>query len=121
ELLVVVGVPPDERVRCQAPGCNRPVYRHIHVVREGGRIAVYGSQCFGKLFARSPAVSASPRYGSSDGRHLSDEERQLLIDNTERLIQRLEKEYQAEARRQAKQEAERAAARQSPPPPPRKI
>lgn len=124
ELLVVVGVPPDERVRCQAPDCNRPVYRRIHVVRDGGRISVYGSRCFDKLFARSPVASASPRYGPSDGRPLSDEERQLLIHNTERLIQRLEREYQAEARRQAELEAERAAARRSasrpPPPPPRK-
>jgi hypothetical protein len=34
QLLAVVEVPHDDRVRCQAAGCNHSVFRRIHVVRE---------------------------------------------------------------------------------------
>lgn len=96
KLLAVVEVPRDDRVRCQSTGCNHPVFRHIHVVRENSTIRVYGSECFKKLFVGFPVASSTPQYTSSDGRHLTDEERQLLIENTERLIQQFESEYQAE-------------------------
>ncbi len=109
ELLAVVEVPRDDRVRCQAAGCNHPVFRRIHVVREGAAISVYGSECFKRLFAELPIAASSPRYGSADGRHLTDEERQLLIENTDRLIQQFEAEYQAEVARQAELAAAKAA------------
>ena|SRR5665647_2313190 len=101
QLLAVVEVPRDVRVRCQAAGCNHPVFRRIHVVREGAAVQVYGSECFKRLFGSSPVGSSTPRYTSSDGRHLTEEERQLLIENTERLIQQFEAEDQAELARKA--------------------
>ena len=99
--LAVVEVPRDDRVRCQSAGCNHPVFRRIHVVRENSVVRVYGSECFKKLFLGRPVVSSMPTYTSSEGRHLTDEERQLLIENTERLVQQFESEYQAEAARKA--------------------
>lgn len=109
KLLAVVEVPRDDRVRCQSTGCNHPVFRRIHVVRENSTIRVYGSECFKKLFVGFPVASSTPQYTSSDGRHLTDEERQLLIENTERLIQQFETEYQAELTRKAEIEAARPA------------
>lgn len=109
KLLAVVEVPRDDRVRCQSTGCNHPVFRRIHVVRENSAIRVYGSECFKKLFVGLPVASSTPQYTSSDGRHLTDEERQLLIENTERLIQQFETEYQAELARKAALEAARTA------------
>jgi len=109
KLLAVVEVPRDDRVRCQSSGCNHPVFRRIHVVCENSIIRVYGSECFKKLFIGLPVASSTPQYTSSDGRHLTDEERQLLIANTERLIQQFETEYQAELARKAEREAARPA------------
>lgn len=109
KLLAVVEVPRDDRVRCQSAGCNHPVFRRIHVVRENSTIRVYGSECFKKLFIGRPVASSTPQYTSSDGRHLTDEERQLLIENTERLIQQFETEHQAELTRKAELEVARPA------------
>jgi hypothetical protein len=107
ELLAIVEVPRDERVRCQSPGCNHPVFRRIHVVREGETVSVLGSECFSRIFKALPVAAASPKYSSSDGRHLTDEERHLLIENTRHLIERFEAEYQAEIERLAALEAAR--------------
>jgi hypothetical protein len=94
QLLAVVGVDKAERVVCQAEGCGHGVYRRIHVVRhDGGGLGVYGSDCFGRLFGQ--LVETPPRYGSGEGRELSAEERQMLADNTERLIAKFETEHQA--------------------------
>jgi len=101
QLLAVVEVPSEDRVRCQSTGCNHPVYRRIHVVRENSVVRVYGSECFKKLFVGLPVASSMPHYTSSEGRHLTEEERQLLIENTERLIQQFESEYQTELARKA--------------------
>lgn len=94
ELLAVVGVEKDDRVVCQAPGCGHGVYRRIHVVRhEDGRLRVYGSDCFARLFGH--LLRRSPHYGSGEGRDLTPEERLMLAENTERLIARFEDERRA--------------------------
>jgi len=115
KLLAVVEVPRDDRVRCQSAGCNHPVFRRIHVVRENSIIRVYGSECFKKLFDGLPVASSMPQYTSTDGRHLTEEERRLLIENTERLIQQFESEYQAELARKAALIAARPAPAQTMP------
>jgi len=115
KLLAIVEVPSEDRVRCQSAGCNHPVFRRIHVVRENSAVRVYGSECFKKLFVGLPVASSMPQYTSSDGRHLTEEERQLLIENTERLIQRFESEHQAELARQAALEAARPVPAQTKP------
>lgn len=95
QLLAIVEVPHDARVRCQADGCNHSVFRRIHVVRDESGFHVYGSECFKKIFAGSSLVSSTPAYTATSGHPLTEEERQLLIENTERFILQLEGEYHA--------------------------
>lgn len=91
ELLAVVEVDRADRVQCQAPGCGHAVYKRIHVVLDGGVVSVDGSDCFGRLFAeRMPG--AAPRYGSSEGRLLTVDERAMLVTNTARLVEQFELE-----------------------------
>jgi hypothetical protein len=112
ELLTIVEVDYDERVRCQAPGCKHSVYRRIHVVRDAAQpsgLLVLGSTCCLKLFGFGQGRGAAPSYGSGDGRRLTDEERAMLTDNTAALVARLEAEHAEELARR-KVEEERAAA-----------
>ena len=53
------------------------------------------------MFTNLPVASAIPKYSSSEGRHLTDEERQLLVENTRRLVEQFEAEYQVELERVA--------------------
>ena len=91
QLLAIVGVPKEQRVQCQRPSCGRGVYKCIHVARDGKRITVLGAVCFSRLY--HGLISANPRYVSGDGRKLSDAERQLLIENTQHLLDLLEAEH----------------------------
>jgi hypothetical protein len=112
-LLAVVEVPQADRVVCQAPGCKHPVYKRIHVVQKYGNLTVLGSECFKKLFGEA---HSTPSYGSGDGRLLTPEERQLLVENTERLISQFEAEHQAaleKARLAAERRAQIAAEQQA--------
>lgn len=118
KLLAVVEVSYDDRVRCQAAGCGHPVYRRIHVVQDETGIHVYGSECFKKLFLGMPVATSMPTYTSADGRKLTDAERQMLVENTERLIQQLQAEHE-EA--QAARRAAIASTRSTQLPPPRRL
>lgn len=94
ELLAIVEVGQADRVVCQAEGCGHGVYRRIHVVRcKDSKVRVYGSDCFGRLF-HGLIPNARPRYGSGDGRQLTDDERALLVANTDRLVAQFEAEHQ---------------------------
>lgn len=101
QLLAVVEVAQDERVRCQAAGCKHSVYKRIHIVAENGVTQVYGSECFKRLFGQTALHQVSPKYGGGEGRKLTDEERQWLVENTERLIAHFEAEHQAQLERMA--------------------
>jgi hypothetical protein len=106
-LLAVVEVPFEDRVRCAAEGCGHSVYRRVHLVRHDGRTQVFGSDCFARLFQGTSLGTSAPRYSSAAGRPLTPEERELLIRNTELLIEYFERENQdAEllARAQRKQQ-----------------
>lgn len=113
QLLAVVGVEKADRVVCQAEGCGHGVYRRIHVVRhDDGSLGVYGSDCVSRLFGH--LVESFPRYGSGEGRELTAEERQMLAENTERLIVQFEAEHQvlleqARLRREQQAKVEQAA------------
>ncbi len=112
-LLAVVEVPQSDRVVCQAPGCKHPVYKRIHVVLQNGKLTVLGSECFKKLFGEE---LSAPRYRTSEGRLLTPEERQLLVENTARLIAQFETEHQAaleKARLAAERRAQLAAEKQA--------
>lgn len=91
-LLTVVEVPKEDRVLCGAEGCGHTVYRRIHVVQDGAALKVLGSDCFKRLYGHLDPSASTPRYGSSEGRKLTDEERQMLVGNTQRFIDQLEAE-----------------------------
>jgi hypothetical protein len=93
ELLAIVEVDKADRVVCQAPGCGHSAYRRIHVVSDGGRVGVYGSDRFGQLF-EGILSGAKPRYDTGEGRELTPDERRLLAENTEALIAKFESERQ---------------------------
>ena len=113
QLLAVVEVDKGDRVTCQAKGCGHSVYKRIHVVKESGVLHVYGSDCFDKLFGGIANMS-TPRYGTGDGRRLTEDERRMLTDNTSRLIERFEAEHveaiESAARAQSEREARERAA-----------
>jgi hypothetical protein len=94
ELLAIVQVDPERRIRCGAPGCKKTVYAKIHVVREDGALKVLGSTCFNRLYSESNRPT--PRFTSGVGRLLTEEERLRLIENTEELIRDLEEQMPAQ-------------------------
>lgn len=112
-LLAIVEVDQADRVVCQAEGCGHGVYRRIHVVRcDDSKLRVYGSDCFGRLF-NGLMPDARPRYGRGDGRHLTDEERLLLVWNTERLVAQFEAEHRVVLEQQRLGEEQRRRVEQA--------
>lgn len=109
QLLAIVEVDRDDRVVCQADGCGHTVYKRIHVARIDGKLQVYGSDCFGRLYGKAAATS-TPAFGTSDGKKLTAEERQMLADNTEAFIAHMEQLHleRLETERRAQEERERA-------------
>lgn len=98
-LLAVVEVEQDQRIRCQALGCNHGVYRAIHVIQIEEGLKLYGSQCCAKLFGWTSKQRAAA-YTTTD-RRLSAEERAQLESNTASLLEKLKVEHekrQAESR-----------------------
>ena len=91
ELLQIVEVEQENRVRCCAPSCNRSVYKKIHIVRDNGEILVLGEKCYGLIY--KTRESKQSNYFSNRSRKLSSEERMLLIESTESLIALFEKEH----------------------------
>ena len=91
-LLAVVEVEQEQRIRCQAPGCNHGVYRAIHVIQADEGLKLYGSQCCAKLFGWTSKQRAAS-YTTTD-RRLTAEERAQLETNTEILLQKLKAEHE---------------------------
>jgi hypothetical protein len=94
-LLAILEVPKEERVYCQADTCTRAVYKAIHVIEDQEKISILGSQCFAKLYGSHK--STTPEYSGGSPRVLSKEERELLLQNTKSLLERLEAEHQVQA------------------------
>lgn len=94
QLLTIVQVEKEHRIRCQADGCKHSVYKQIHVVRINGTLMLFGISCFTKKFHNLSNSFITPLFSSSSGgRVLTDEERKLLVDNTENLIAYFQKEF----------------------------
>lgn len=112
QLLAIVAVPKTNRVMCQQPGCRHGVHAAIHVVAEAGQLLVLDSTCFANRYGAEMALGHPLHAGASgSGRPLTDEERQLLIDNTAELIERFKIEAErARAEAAAKLLALRARA-----------
>lgn len=84
-----------EQVKCGYPGCKHYVYRKIHVVEDAGEISILGSTCFAKKYrGKEPLGTANFSYGG-EGKMLTAEERELLLQNTAALIARFEQERKA--------------------------
>ncbi len=115
-LLAVVEVARQDRVRCSADGCGHSVYKRVHLVRVDGHTRVYGSDCFSRLFGHTDVGRSNPSYGSLHGRALTPEERELLESNTERLIEKFEREHQEELARAEARQLATPAPRPEPPP-----
>lgn len=86
-LLAIVSVPRTSRVQCQNLGCGHGVYAAIHVVEDGEKLLVLGSTCFSKRYGGSQMLG-EPAYssGGGGGSVLSEDERQMLRDNTAALM-----------------------------------
>ena len=89
-LLAVVEVDKKDRVLCQVEGCGHSIFKRVHVMKVDGAFKVLGSDCFKRMYGHLGREASTPQYGSSDGRHLTDDERLLLIENTARFIEQLE-------------------------------
>lgn len=93
KLLAVVGFETkQERIKCGYPGCNHYIYKKIHVVESGGEISLLGSTCFAKKYQGKEPLGAAKFGGGGDGKILSHEERELLLQNTAALIARFRDE-----------------------------
>lgn len=104
-LLAIVEVSPEEKVRCGQPGCGHSIWKAIHVVLDTGKLLVLGSTCFAKHYGSGVALG-SPRYGGGDGRKLTSDERQLLVENTAAFIAGIEEEMRRRADELARAESE---------------
>jgi hypothetical protein len=94
QLIAVIEVPEDKKVVCQSEGCGRSVYKSVHIVRMDGKLQIVGSECFKKHIGKHRSLEKlKPLYGSGEGIPLSEQERDLLLRNTERLIAEFEARY----------------------------
>lgn len=106
QLLAVVEVDPSQRLLCQAESCGHSIYKRIHIVDLGDRITTVGADCFATLYGDGPLRDAVPRLGAYEGKPLSPEQRELLINRTREFIATLEAAHQerlVEAERLARQ------------------
>lgn len=115
-LLAIVSVPPTRRVQCQQPGCGHGVYAAIHVVDDDGQLVVLGSTCFAKRYGGEHALG-TPAYsaGGGNGHMLTEEERQMLRDNTAALVAMLKERHDL-AMRAAAEKVKVLRSQFSPPP-----
>ncbi|MES9900961.1 MAG: hypothetical protein ABW148_18340 [Sedimenticola sp.] len=94
-LLAILQLPKEDRVLCQLDACNHPVYKRVHVVIINSELLVIGSECFKKHF-KGEIDNEIPLYTSSQGKLLTEAERELLKINTEELIESLKNDYELE-------------------------
>jgi hypothetical protein len=90
-LVAIVEVEKADRIICQARACGHGVYRRIHIVLVDGQFTLLGSDCFQRLYGAAKKAYI-PYYQWHEGRRLTDEERQRLMQNTVEFIAQLEAE-----------------------------
>ena len=98
ELLAIVEVAKEKRVRCQHEHCNHTVYKRIHIVRlADGVISCVGQTCYKAIESLYPGLKKKrPTYGDRSSQPLSDEELAMLETNTEALLERFRLLYAEE-------------------------
>ncbi|WBY01526.1 hypothetical protein PE066_18990 [Ramlibacter tataouinensis] len=72
------------------------MYAAVHVVEEDGHILVLGSTCFRKRYGSAKSLGKA-QFGVGSSRLLTEEERQIMPDNTAVLIARFEDEDRVRA------------------------
>src|SRR5688572_6111717 len=92
ELLAVIELPEAKAVLCQAEQCGRTVFRKVHIVRENGRLRVYGSECAKKLSGLFDAKKRTDRTSVITA-NLTDRDVDLLLENTAALLEKLGQLY----------------------------
>lgn len=92
QLLAIVSVAHEHRIQCRQPGCGHSVYAAIYVVSETDGLLVLGGTCFGLRYG-APDALGGPKFGSINGRRLTEEERQMLVENTEALMALFEEQH----------------------------
>ncbi len=117
-VMAVVEVDKAQRVFCAQPGCHHTVYKTIHVVKDADQLLVLGSTCFKKRYGGLTALGG-PQFGGGNGRTLTAEERALLAENTQALLDRFAEEQriwqeQAEQKLRRLQESLRQASQNLP-------
>lgn len=109
QLLAIVEVSEQQKVRCRADGCGRGVWRRIHVVEVNGSVTVLGSDCFEQLYGSAGGGNDEPLYaGSCWGMTLTEEMRNLMEANTVAFTELMRDLYAADLEA-AMQRAEREA------------
>lgn len=95
KLLAIVEVEKSLRVLCHSEGCGKSVYKRIHVVNDNNRIIVLGQTCYSHLYGERTSVpGGGAYYTGQESRKLTIEERNLLSENTQKLIDQFEGEKQ---------------------------
>lgn len=114
-LAAIVEVDHADRIQCQCKGCGQTVFRRVHVIAfPNGDIECWGSTCYDRELG-SHRGRVEPLYSSVQGRRLTEQEREWLKGNRDKLIAefRAAKEQKlaaiAERAARAKAEADRVA------------
>jgi hypothetical protein len=97
ELLAIISLPEENKVLCCYDSCGRPIYSKVHILRLKSQLLTVGSGCFKKAFKdKLPTKKTSPKYKQLAGNTLSPDDLALFQENTERLIEKYEEEFQKE-------------------------
>lgn len=91
-LLIIVEIPEDKKVICQAAGCGRSVYRRVHVVKNNNQIEVYGEDCSKRLFGKL-SKKFTMKSNNINGAPLTERDVELLTSNTKEFILEMERKY----------------------------
>jgi hypothetical protein len=94
ELVTVITLPEEGRVKCQHDGCGRNVFAQVHVIRRNGNVSFVGSTCFRRLFGDLDLQSS---FGGKAGIPLTNDEREQILHNTESFLAQLKTAYEPSA------------------------
>lgn len=99
-LVAIVELEKADRVLCQAPSCNHPIFRRVHIVLRGIEFQLLGSTCFSRLYGDLALAQRTPQFGGAAGVPMTPENRQLLLQNTAEFVAHLQAQELDRARLQ---------------------
>lgn len=96
-LACIVEVEHTDRIQCQCDGCGRIIYKGIHIIIFGSnKIECWGSTCYAKRLGKKHR-KIEPLYPSPGGRRLTEQQREWLRGNRDKLIAAFDAERQLAA------------------------